>query len=290
MDTKEAPIIPVKQALITLAGYQFLVVQLPDGRIAIIFSYLCRALHIDRWGQIKRIQAHPLLAEYLVTVQITTAKGERIVNALVVWALTGWLSGFQITRLSEEQRTLILALQRETFDTFVRPFFPETRGQPQSAPKEEPAQTVPPKEEPESGALPPPEEEESYWEHMAAGYIGLEQEMRELATLKKQTKADRGQIIELFRQHKKRLDHLEAQVDGLTVQVQRLSVGTPLTAEHQGRLYVLVRAWADKSGQDVSTIERELAAAFGVETLSQLTEAAWNEIAAGFQERLGWSL
>lgn len=40
--------------------------------------------------------------------------------------------------------------------------------------------------------------------------------------------------------------------------------------------------------QPASAVERELAAAFGVEAISQLSEATWGEIAAWLRQRLGW--
>jgi hypothetical protein len=208
MDPKGSALIPVKQTFITLAGYQFLVVQVPDGRIAIVLSYLCEALGVDRKSQTRRIQEHPLLAEHLVTVQIETPKGERIVNALVVWALSGWLSGFQLARLSEEKQEVILVLQREAFNTFVRPFF--TPEQPTSSPKQPPPQPEP-EPEPAAAPLPPGGEQEipDYTAQFIHGIIGLRIKVHNQDMALRQIKVDLiGQLkAELAQQHGWFIEH-----------------------------------------------------------------------------------
>ncbi len=250
MKASRTPVTPVKQSTVIIAGFEIIVVLLADGRVAAAFRMFCDMLGLDDTGQVRRVQSHRTIGDSLILAYIETTTGIKEANVIIAEAIPIWLAGIYPNKVSPEAREILRICQLDAVRTIRQKFFLEVKAElAQAAPKEEPAQAVPPKEEPESGALPPPEEEESYWEHMAAGYIGLEQEMRELATLKKQVKADRGQIIELFRQHKKRLDSLEAQVDGLTVQVQRLSAGTPLTAEHQGRLYVLIRAGRTNPGR-----------------------------------------
>jgi hypothetical protein len=96
-------------------------------------------------------------------------------------------------------------------------------------------------------------------------------------------------------QHKEMLEqqagilhqHAE-QLRALTLQVERLKAPSPLTAEHLGELHVRLLALEHQTGQPASTLERELASTFGGETISQLSEAAWGEITAWFQQRLGW--
>lgn len=299
MGTKEAPIIPVKQALIPLAGYQFLVVRLPGGDIAIVLNYLCRALGIDRWGQVQRIQEHPLLAEYLVTVQIKTAKGERIVNALIVWALSGWLSGFQLTRLSEDQRRVIIALQREAFNTFVRPFFaPETDEQ-LNQPKQAPQSPQPPQGEPPQSV--------AEMRHALASRIEQEDQRREarLTTVEQgqQELEKRQQELE-GRQNQ--LDHQQAQdvavlaeirhrlqVQGEELEALRTAViagAAPpeglLSADHHQTLRLLLVLWQRATGQPVAEAEREIVAAAGATELRLIREEAWGKILGWFWRRL----
>ncbi len=292
MDTKETPIIPVRQVLIPLAGYQFLVVRLPGGDIAIVLSYLCKALGVDRWGQVQRIQEHPLLAEYLVTVQIKTTKGERSVNALVVWALSGWLSGFQLTRLSEEQRTLILALQREAFNTFVRPFFPETQRQPQPSalPKEEPPHSAPPKQEPQAAPLPQAEQAASSVPALLRALAGhIEQEQRAQADEKARRDRQYHEVLAWRAEMEHRWRELQAEVMALRTARKDSppAADAPLSDEHEETLRVLLYCAGSIVGQPMEQVEREMLAAAGVKKLGEIREADWFEMVVWLTQRLG---
>jgi hypothetical protein len=115
------PIIAVDQVVIHFAGHDFLVVRLPDGRIAVVLRHLCEALELDRWSQIKRIQSQSALAKHLLLVRIKTPGGSQVVNALVTSVLSLWLGGFRLGRLSKEKRALIELLQSDAAsfpDTF----------------------------------------------------------------------------------------------------------------------------------------------------------------------------
>src|SRR5690348_9575990 len=110
MEPQMTPIIPIMQVLISFAGHTFLAVQLPDGRIAVVFYHFCEALNVSRTSQLRRIQANPTLAKNFLLVRIQTPGGPQDVNVLVVSVLTLWLGGFDLTRLSEEKRRLIVLL------------------------------------------------------------------------------------------------------------------------------------------------------------------------------------
>jgi hypothetical protein len=122
MEPQMTPIIPIAQVLISFAGYQFLAVRLPDGRIAIVFRHLCESLNLSRPPQVERIKANPTLAKNFLLVRIQTPGGPQDVNALVVSALSLWLGGFDLTRLSEEKCRLIILLQEDAEEAFSRPF------------------------------------------------------------------------------------------------------------------------------------------------------------------------
>ncbi len=143
MEPQMTPIIPIAQVLIFFAGHNFWAVQLSDGRIAVVFRHFCEALDLDRWSQTRRIQLHPVLARHLVLVRIQTPGGPQDVNALVVSALSLWLGGFDLTRLSEEKRELIIALMEDAEEAFSRPFVVtplESSQQPKVPPSPMPAQ------------------------------------------------------------------------------------------------------------------------------------------------------
>lgn len=302
MKTSQPPVTPVKQSTVIIAGFEIIVVLLADGRVAAAFHMFCDMLSLAYTSQVRKVQAHPTIGDCLISAYIETNGGIQEANVIIAEAIPIWLSGIHPNKVSPEARKILDICQLDAVRTIRQKFFLEVEAESGQTlppkeepaqtlpPKEEPAQSAPPKEEPEPAVLPPEEESYTYWDHMALGQIGLEQEMRELLKFMRQAKADREQIIELFQRHKKRLDRLEAQVDALNEQVKHLSAGTLLTTIHQAQLQVLIRAWEFKSGQPASTIEQELAAAFGVETVSQITEAAWGEMMAGFRDRLGWSV
>ncbi len=137
------PVIPIAQVLISFAGHDFLAVKVPGGKIAVVFNHFCEALDLDRWGQVKRIQANPMLAKNFLSVRIQTPGGPQDVNALVVSVLSLWLGGFDLTRLSEEKRELIIALMEDAEEAFSRPFVVtpiEPPQQPKASPPPLPAQ------------------------------------------------------------------------------------------------------------------------------------------------------
>jgi hypothetical protein len=167
----------------------------------------------------------------------------------------------------------------------------------------------------------------AYWEDMVGAHAGLERHLRAIDALlaqhstqlaeTRQTVNQHAALLEehlkalmqhreALAQHREQLRALKARADGgsdevnaLAEQVRqlearvsglaaRLELPSPLTAEHLGEARGLVQALAHQTGQPASALERELAAAFGVKTLHQLSEAAWSEIAAWLRERLGW--
>src|SRR5690348_7811053 len=115
MEPEMTALISLEQAIIPLAGHTFLVAKLPDRRIAAIFSHFCEALNLDRWGQVKRILAHRILAKNFLLVRIETAGGPQEAWAIVAWAIPLWLSGVQTTRLAEEKRPLIRGAREDPF-------------------------------------------------------------------------------------------------------------------------------------------------------------------------------
>jgi chromosome condensin MukBEF ATPase and DNA-binding subunit MukB len=139
-------------------------------------------------------------------------------------------------------------------------------------------------------------------DNLAAGHIGQELHLRALVAFQKRTEAQMIRVQQYFEEdaaglnrHEERLNALAAQVkqqgeqmSTLSALVNRLMASDLLTADHQGEMRARIQAVAHQAGQSASAIEHELAAAFGVETIGQLPEARWGEIAAWFHQRLGW--
>ncbi|HEX6779393.1 MAG TPA: phage antirepressor N-terminal domain-containing protein [Ktedonobacterales bacterium] len=61
--------------------------------------------------------------------------------------------------------------------------------------------------------------------------------------------------------------------------------GPILTAEHRNQVYALARHLRDQTGVPIAVLFAELAATFGVEDMSDIPDAGWEEVAAWFWER-----
>ena len=311
METRRTSITPVKQAPVEIAGHAVLAFLLPDGRIAAAFRMICNILGVNHRGQIRSVQADPIIADLLLLVKIDIMGTPQEVNVIIAEAIPMWLASIHESRVSPEARETLIEFQRVAVQTLRAFFFPETRGQQQAAPpKDKPTHSAPPKGEPEPAALPLPEEEEErgYWGHMVLAYDGLERQIRAFDAFQKRVEAHMVQAQHYFREHTEVLNqHTEAlrqfreelkalvaqvkhqgeQMSALAARVARLEAPGPLAAEHLGEVWGLVQALGHETGQPAPALERELAAAFGVEVLEQLPEARWGQIAAWLHQRLG---
>lgn len=171
MNPQMTPIIPIAQVLISFAGYDFLAVQLPGGKIAVVFNHFCEALGVSRTSQLRRILANPTLAKNFVLVRIQTPGGPQDVNALVVSVLSLWLGGFDLPRLSAEKRRLIVMLQEDAEEAFTRPFV-VTPIEPPQQPKAPPP---PPAQDMSSLSL--PELMHAVGTHMEQRFLKLESQV-----------------------------------------------------------------------------------------------------------------
>lgn len=264
MEPQMTPIIPIAQVLISFAGHNFLAVQLHGGRIAVVFTHFCEALDLDRWGQVKRIQANPTLAKNFLLVRIQTPGGPQVVNALVVSVLTLWLGGFDLTRLSEEQRRLIILLQEDAEEAFSRPFI-VTPIEPPQQPKSQQAT--------QSGRNGQSEPLPLLPEMLRAMADRVEQDQREGAA--------RHTDIE------RRVSVLEEERAAMWATITDYAPASPdaLTADHQRMLHLLLRNCHVITRRPIADLEQELAALLGVEGILHIPEAAWDRLFAWFWQR-----
>ncbi|HEY7126696.1 MAG TPA: phage antirepressor N-terminal domain-containing protein [Ktedonobacterales bacterium] len=301
METTRTAITPVKQALVEIAGHAVLAFLLPDGRIAAAFRMICNILGVNHRGQIRSVQADSTISDLLLLVKIDIMGTPQEMNVIIAEAIPMWLANIHESKVAPEARETLMEFQRVAVDALRAFFFPETKAQHSAPPKEEPKHSAPPKQEP---AAPPPleEDEMAYMDNLAAGHIGQELHLRALVAFQKRTEAQMIRVQQYFEEdaaglnrHEERLNALAAQVkqqgeqmSTLSALVNRLMASDLLTADHQGEMRARIQAVAHQAGQSASAIEHELAAAFGVETIGQLPEARWGEIAAWFHQRLGW--
>jgi hypothetical protein len=240
MKASQAPVMPIKQAMVSIAGHVILAVLFADNSIGAAFHMICDLIGVDRRGQTRKVQADPAIYDSLILTTIQT-------NVIIAEAIPIWLKGIQPGRVSPAARETLIEFQRVAVQTLRAFFFPETREQPQAAPpKEEPKQSVPPPLLPERPPFPGLGDEEryAYQSHMFLAHDGLERHLRDidtrLLTLTEQMAETRrvvnqhaailDQHLEALVQHKevleqqrRQLDTLEAQTDGYGDQVNSLA-------------------------------------------------------------------
>lgn len=289
MDAQMTPIIPIKQVLVSFAGHEFLAVQLPDGRIAVVLRHFCEALHLNFWGQIERIQVNQALSKNLLLVRIKTPGGPQVVHALVVSALSLWLGGFRLGRHSEEKQALIRLLQTDAADAFTSHFYkvdPQAQPQPQAKAPQPPQ---PP--------LPSSAPAVSVFDALRAigGQIvevanRMEQEYQEMAawrnSMERQHEAEVAWMTDA--KHQMQLQREEMEIFWSIVLGKASAAEGPLSADHHQTLEFFLHYHQRVTGQPRAAIERELLKAIGVVDLSHLQESDWKRVVAWFRQQLGW--
>lgn len=319
MKISQTPIVPVKQAMVRIAGYDILAICMADGNTAAGLRMICDLLGVDRVGQLRKLQVDPAFRGCLILARVEIAGKQQVARFIIAEFIPLWLKGIHPSKVAPEARETLEEIRSVAVDALRAFFFPETKAQPQAAPpKDEPKRSAPPRQEPDYDALPPPEEEgeNAYWGYMIWAHDGLERHIRGLDAFQKRTEAWMVQAqqyfeedAEVLNQHTKILNQhtealnefkkelkalvaqvrqLEGQMGALTARVTRLETPGPLNAEHLGEMRGLMQALGHQTGQQAPALERELAAAFGVEVLEQLPEAGWGQIAAWLHQRLGW--
>ncbi|HEY7123459.1 MAG TPA: phage antirepressor N-terminal domain-containing protein [Ktedonobacterales bacterium] len=284
MKPEVSPIIPVDQVVISFAGHEFLVVRFSDGRVAVVLRHLCEALDIDRWSQTRRIQSHPVLSKSLLLAQIETPGGPQVVNVLVTWAMPLWLGGFDLTRLSEEKRELIMLLQTDAVDAFNSHFYKadiQARPQEQAKAHQSPP-PLPPRDEP------PPSVAEM--RRALANRIEQEDQRGEtrLTRVEQELEGQQAEGRAAQAENQRRLLWVEKEIEALWA-VLLVNPDAPpgaLSPDHERTMHLFLRACHIISGQPIADLEYELAALMGVADVTQIPEAAWDRLLGWFAERL----
>jgi hypothetical protein len=286
MQPEMTPISVIDQAVIRFAGHDFLVVRVPDGRVAVVLSHLCEALDLDRRAQTRRIQSHTALAKHLLLVRIKTPGGPQVVNALVTSALALWLGGFRLGRHSEEKQALIRLLQTDAADAFTSQFYQvDTQAQAKVSQSPQPS-------------LPTPDMSSMSVFDMLRAIAGqivtvtdrMEQEQREMAAWRSSMNRQHDQEVAWMAdaRHQMQLQREEMDVLWSVILGSASAVEGPLSADHQQTLQLLLHREQQVTGQPRAALERELLKAAGVAELRHLQETDWKQIVAWFRQRLGW--
>jgi hypothetical protein len=281
MNPQMTPILPLEQATFSFAGYEFLIVRLPNGSVAVIFRHLCEALDLDRRSQTRRIQANSVLAKHLVLVRIETPGGPQVVNALMVSVLSLWLGGFRLGRLSEEKQALIKLLQTDAADAFNSHFYKAA------------SQPAPPKPGPATPSLPPPPASQTPLPSLPEMFQALGTHVgQEIQRLE-------AQLASLGRQHQTDVAFLAEAHHHMQLQDERIEVlwsvllgsaaasEDALSADQQHTLELLLHYHQRATGQPRAVTEREVLKLVGAAELRNLEQRDWKPILTWFRQRLG---
>lgn len=264
-------LVPLKQALVPFYGSMILAVLLPDGRIAASLKSLCSMLKLARHGQMERIRNDAALAKELLLVVVQTPGGPQVTEVLTARGIPTWLTGLQPNMVAPEKRPLILALKEEAVDVLYRHFFKIDTDEKTSPP---PSQTTEP---PRSSRK---------MTHKAF------ERLHQVADELDESYMVAQEKIEAMGEH---IVALEAKVEALKQEPASQGAsksrqpmpqdGPILTAEHRNQVYALARHLRAQTGEPVAALFAELAETFGVEDMSDIPDAGWEEVAAWFWER-----
>jgi hypothetical protein len=270
---------PVKQALVPFHGGEILAVLLSDGRIAASLLSLCALLKLSKPGQMQRILRDVVLAKELLLVVVQTPGGPQATEVLTAKAIPTWLTGLQLNMVAPEKRPLIQALKEEAMEVLYRHFF-KIDADEKAAPPPNPSANSP---------RSPRQMTHKAFERLHQAADALHQVADELD----EDYMVAQEKIEAMGEH---IVALEAEVAALKREPVRDTLrqttvnpvppdGPRLSKDHLYQMYVLAHDERRRSGQRVDRLLRELAETFGVEDMSDIPDAGWEEVAAWFWER-----
>ncbi|HEY7419092.1 MAG TPA: phage antirepressor N-terminal domain-containing protein, partial [Ktedonobacteraceae bacterium] len=212
MRTSPTLIIPARQAMVRIAGYEVLSICTANGSVAAGVRMICDLLGVARPPQMHKLQVDPDFRDSLILARVEIAGKQRVAYFIIAEFIPLWLKGIHPSKVAPEARETLQEFRNVAVQTLRAFFFPEAKAQQQSAP---------PKDEPEQSTLPPPEPEPfpplgdearyAYQDHMYLAHDGLERHLRaidaRLLTLTRQM----AEVRQVLNQHAAILnEHLEA--------------------------------------------------------------------------------
>ncbi len=260
----ETPIIPVKQANITIGGEAFVAVLLSTGDTGLVFPHLCEWLGLQVKGQLKRLRLHPTLSAALVLTLIQTPGGPQATNIIVAWGVPLWLARIQPDKRPPVYRERLLVLQRDARAALSQEFFRN--------PVEEPP---PPKREKPSTSLeksPSIREARQAIRKARESLAQAEEQWMDLVEQRQQT-------------FEERLHRLEGRPAPSRPPDPPGSV--PLTGKQYYELVSLLRKLQKQTGIPLETLAAVVADHCGADHLTTIPQAAWPEALAWVNRRLG---
>ncbi|HEY7124925.1 MAG TPA: phage antirepressor N-terminal domain-containing protein [Ktedonobacterales bacterium] len=308
--TSRTPIIPFKQAMIRIAGYEILAICTADGNTAAGVRMICDLLGVDRPSQIHKLQTDSAFRDCLILAQVEIAGKQRVAHFIIAEFIPLWLKGIEPSRVKPEARETVEELRSVAVQALRAFFFPGAKTQQQSTPLPKP----------EAHPLPPPDltsvsvydllraiarhtetvanhleqehgEMEAWKVEIDRAVINrLEQEHREMEAWKAQIDRQRDQEAawKAEMQHQLQLQREQTEVLWSVVLGNASASEEALSADQQQALQLLLHHQHKLTGQPRATIQRELLAVVGVAGLSHLQQKDWKQVLAWFRQRQGW--
>lgn len=288
MSNEVAPLTP---SFVMCCQQPIMAVRLPDRFIAATPHSFCDALQLDRTAQLRRIRRNEFLARHLRSVPIHTKGGVQIMDVLIIKALPRWLSTLQISRLAPEKQRLARALQQQAEEALERHFAEEAPSE--AAPSgPQPSQTAEPPRSPRKMAHKAFERLHQAADVLSQAADGLHQaaealheasdELNEIYIVSQEQDEALGDHIVVLESDVAALKQGQGNKAEAKPRQPLPQDGPILTAEHRNQVYALARHLRGQTGVSIAALLAELAESFGVEDMSDIPDAGWEQVKAWF--------
>lgn len=256
----------VQRESVLFYGHHIAAVRLSDGRIAAVFTDVCKAIGLSRGPQARRVRMDDTLWDQLLTIEMDPdGSGIRPTDVLTAWAIPLWLTGIQINRVSADKKDAILAFKREAADALYRHF-----SQPQQLALEPPADIVP-AEPLERPTAPSQDAAASVW-------IQYHRQMAEFLEWQQDLEQWRGDM-------EARMESIEEVTRLVPEILERLGPAT-LSPEHQRSVQIYANRLSELTGAKHAALYGELKDVFHVGSYKDIPESQWADVAQWFTARI----
>ncbi len=289
METSQTPVIPIRQAMVRIAGYEVLSICMANDSIGAGVRMICGLLGVSYPRQLRKLQSDPDFRDCLIMARVEIAGQQRVAYFIIAEFIPLWLKGIHPSKVAPEARETLEEFRSVAVQTLRAYFFPQTNAQPQAAsPRQPPPQ--PPQPSPAAPAV-------SVFDMLRAigGQIvevanRMEQEYREMEAWRNRMERQHDQEVEWMTdaKHQMLLQREEMEIFWSIVLGKASATEDALSADHHQTLEFLLRYHQRVTGQPRAQIQRELLMAVGVADLSHLQEKDWKQIVTWFRQRLGW--
>ncbi len=298
METSQTPVIPSRQAMVRIAGYEVLAICTADGNVAAGVRMICGLLGIHYLRQMRKLQTDPDFRDCLILAKIEIAGQQRVVWFIIAEFIPLWLKGIHPSKVAPEARETLEEIRSVAVQALRAFFFPETREQPQAAPPKEAPKQVPPSS---PQATPVASSVPELLRALAGNALALADTALTLAARVEQDGVKQEQRLGLL-EHQQAQDvawmadahhqmQLQREATEVLWSVVLGSASAPeeaLSADQQHTLQLLLRYHQQATGQPARATEREVLSLVGAAGLSHLRQEDWKPILAWFRQRLGW--